>query len=149
MECEMCGKKAQRLTKIRIDGAILSVCDDCSRFGTPLTSLRAHDTKKVDFQGQVTLQVKERPVIIGKARSPQKIRRDGRKADEELEIVPDYFQIIKDAREKMSLTQEELALKMMEKKHVLANIERGDLKPDMRTARKLEKLLKITLLEEF
>ena len=49
----------------------------------------------------------------------------------------------------MSLTQEELALKMMEKKHVLANIERGDLKPDIRTARKLEKLLKITLLEEF
>ena len=47
------------------------------------------------------------------------------------------------------MTQEELALKLMEKKHVIANIERGDLKPDIRTARKIEKLLKVTLLEEF
>ncbi|MHB8360481.1 MAG: multiprotein bridging factor aMBF1 [Thermoplasmataceae archaeon] len=149
MECEMCGQKAPKLTKIRIDRAILSVCEKCSKFGTPVASIRAHISKPTDFQGQVTIQVKERPVLIGKPHSSQRIRKQGTKKDEELEIVPDYYQIVKDAREKLSITQEDLALKMMEKKHVLANIERGDLKPDIRTARKLEKILKITLLEEF
>ncbi len=145
----MCGNKAQKLTKMRIDGAILSVCDSCSKFGTPVTSIRATAQKKTEFHGQVTLQVREKPVVVGKPRSQQKIRREGQRGDEELEIVPDYHSIIREAREKSAMTQEELALKLMEKKHVIANIERGDLKPDIRTARKIEKLLKVTLLEEF
>ena len=75
--------------------------------------------KKTEFQGQVTLQVRERPVIVGKPRSQQKIRREGQRGDEELEIVPDFHLIIREAREKSAMTQEELALKLMEKKHAL------------------------------
>ena len=41
IECEMCGKKTAKTTKIRVDGAILNVCDDCARFGKPVDAVRS------------------------------------------------------------------------------------------------------------
>ena len=36
MLCEMCGKESDGLTRVTIEGSKLSVCSDCSRFGTAL-----------------------------------------------------------------------------------------------------------------
>ena len=146
----MCGEKSQALVKARVEGAIVSVCNKCLRFGTPITTIRSvkQDTPS-DFTGKVTMQVKEKPVILGKPRGSMNKGTRKSQGDDELEVVPDYAHIIREAREKMGMSQEELALKMMEKKHVLANIERGSLKPDIKTSRKLEKLLNVVVLEKF
>ena len=57
---------------------------------------------------------------------------------EELDVVEDYADLIKAKREEMNMTQDELAKKIFERKNVLSNIERGELLPDIATARKLE-----------
>ena len=64
-------------------------------------------------------------------------------------MVPEYAQIVREARERLSWTQEDLASKLLEKKNVLSKVERGELQPDIKLARKLEKLLDIRLLESF
>ena len=46
------------------------------------------------------------------------------------------------------MSQDDLAKKIFERKNVLSNIERGELLPDISTARKLEKVLNIKLLEK-
>ena len=67
---------------------------------------------------------------------------------EELDVVEDYANLIKNKREEMQMTQDDLAKKIFERKNVLSNIERGELLPDISTARKLEKVLNIKLLEK-
>ena len=67
---------------------------------------------------------------------------------EDYDIVEDYAELIKNKREEMQMTQDDLAKKIFERKNVLSNIERGELLPDINTARKLEKVLNIKLLEK-
>ena len=67
---------------------------------------------------------------------------------ENLYVVEEFPRLIKEAREKMSWTQEDLAKKLMERKNVLSNIERGALVPDIKFAKKLERVLGIKLLED-
>jgi putative transcription factor len=62
-------------------------------------------------------------------------------------IVANYSKIIKSAREKTGLKQEELAKKIAEKESVIHKLESGIMKPDIPLARKLEKFLRITLVE--
>ncbi len=73
-----------------------------------------------------------------------------RKADRDKlpEIVPDYDSKIRKAREEMGLTQEVLAKYVGEKVSVIKRIEMGKLKPTIELAKKLEKVLKVTLLSD-
>ena len=56
--------------------------------------------------------------------------------------------MIKKRREEMGLSQEELANKLQEKKNLIAKIEREEIKPDKYTARKIEKLMGVRILEK-
>jgi Predicted transcription factor, homolog of eukaryotic MBF1 len=49
----------------------------------------------------------------------------------------------------MNLSQEDFAKKLQEKKNLIAKIEREEIKPDLQTARKIEKMLGVKLLEKF
>jgi putative transcription factor len=60
--------------------------------------------------------------------------------------VEDYDVRVRQAREKMGLTHEELGKKINEKVSVLKKIETRKIKPDDRLAAKLEHALKIKLL---
>jgi len=51
-------------------------------------------------------------------------------------------------RQKRGWSQKELAKKVNEKKSLIANIERGKMRPDYKVIRKLEKWLDIELEEE-
>lgn len=138
----MCGKKVAKTTKIMIDGAILNVCDDCAKFGTPV--IDHNKFKPVDPAIRVQLPEKPQPRTVS---SPA--RKQVRKVnDEDLDIVEDYAELVKNAREKLAMSQADLAAKIFERKNVIASIERGELMPDLKTARKLEKILGITLVEK-
>jgi putative transcription factor len=65
---------------------------------------------------------------------------------EELELKEDYHKVIKQAREKLGLSQEALGRKINEKPSVIKLLESGKLKPDNMLARKLEHFLKVQLL---
>ncbi len=150
MECEMCGRKINKANKVRIDHAILNVCDSCAKFGTPLDPSHGYDKLKPGNSGNITVTIPEKkparaPTSVQRPRSPPPRRKT---SIEELDIVPEYADLIKGARARLSWTQEDLAKKILERKNVLSNIERGELLPDIKTARKLERALGIKLVEK-
>ncbi len=144
----MCGRKITRANKVRIDHAILNVCDACAKFGTPIDPSHGYDKLKPGTSGDLTVTIPEKkPARIATSRPRPKPPPKRRQNIEELDIVPEYADLIKSARSKLSWTQEDLAKKILERKNVLSNIERGELLPDIKTARKLEKALGIKLVE--
>ncbi len=146
MDCEMCGKKVPHLTKVRVDGALLNVCDSCARFGTPAESIRSSFPRKEAEEPITTVKINQKRIVVPPAKPSS--RRRARDNIENLTIVPDYGEIIRSARSRLNMTQDELAAKILERKNVLASIERGDLLPEIKTARKLEKVLGISLVEK-
>ncbi len=141
----MCGKRVPNLTRVRIEGAIMSVCDACQHFGTVLET-----RKPAAFR-----QPQEAKPFVPTKREIQQVvkhtpaRPRPKEADiENLYVVEEFSRLIKEAREKMSWTQEDLAKRLMERKNVLSNIERGALVPDIKFAKKLERVLGIKLLED-
>ena len=120
--CELCGKHAV-LAEAVIEGTFLSVCKNCLNFGTAVVVPHKEITKGVP-----------RKIIV----------------DQEIEIVTSkYALLIKDAREKLGLKQEELAQRISERESVMHRLESGMLKPTLDLARKLENSLGIKLIEKY
>ncbi len=145
MDCEMCGKKVPHLEKVRIEGAVLNVCDSCARLGTPAESIRTRFSTPSAHGSTEPIVIPQKRIVVPPSRPSSKRRR--RENVEDLDVVPEYAELIKNARERLSMTQDELAAKLLEKKNVISSIERGDLLPEIKVARKLERLLNIKLLE--
>ena len=143
--CEMCGKQVPKLNKVRIDSTILNVCDDCSRFGTPADSIRS-GRPEIKTGPQISVQMPKKNIPL----PPVKQRPRKHKGDdvEKYQVDPDYAEIIRNGRERLAITQDELAMKILERKNVIASIERGVLMPEIKVARKLEKLLGVKILIE-
>ncbi len=120
--CEMCGKAEQLVTAL-IEGVEMKVCRNCASFGQVLQTPRAFSHGN-SFSRQ-------------KSQEPQIIE----------QIVEECALKIKQAREKRKLNQEEFAKMLNEKESVLHNIEAGKQKPSMELAKKLEKILGISLIE--
>ena len=65
---------------------------------------------------------------------------------ESLQPVEGYGDLIRRARERMGLTQEELGMKLGEKASVIRKLEREELVPDRRLAEKIKRVLRIEVL---
>ena len=121
--CEMCGKEDEIVTAL-VEGVQLSVCQNCSAFGKiikkPISVKKMPDVKKIPLQ--------EREII-------QSIREE-------------YSSLIKGKREKMGLKQKEFAKFLSEKESMIHKIESGLYVPSLALARKIEKQLGISLVEE-
>lgn len=123
----MCGKDTNLVIAL-IEGTELKVCEGCAKFGKIIRRIQPEPTKK------------ERK-IIEKTKSDEK--------EEIIEvIVEDYNKKIKQAREKLSLDQKDFAKKINEKASLMHKIESGHFKPSINLARKIEKFLKIKLIEQ-
>ncbi|MDO8656123.1 MAG: multiprotein bridging factor aMBF1 [Nanoarchaeota archaeon] len=118
-QCEMCGKNNELVTA-DIEGVELKVCDACSRFGT----IR----KRVD-----TRRFTPKPE---KPEGPQ------------FKVVDNYASLVRSAREKKRMTQEEFALFLKEKESVLAHWEAGSVKPSIEAAQRVGRILGISLVEQ-
>ena len=64
MDCEMCGKSVPRLSKVRIDGAVLNVCDSCAKFGTPAESIRTSFSKPVASEQISTVKINQKRIVV-------------------------------------------------------------------------------------
>ena len=118
--CELCGRPAQELFRVVIEGAVLRVCSRCKISGKPLPERR--------------VAPRRRPVPL---REPPELS---------WEIDPEYPRLVREARERAGLTREELARLIGEKESVVRRIERGELKPSLALARKLEHALKVEII---
>jgi len=140
--CEMCGAEHASLTKVKIEGATLQLCEQCKGFGTEVhePSDSASSTNKYST-GQSTQTSSDAPAE-GRSSRP---RRD--MFDTMPEIATDYDDEIRTAREAAGLSQEELADQLNEKASLIRKLERGSMLPDDRVRKKLERTLDISLLE--
>ena len=140
MRCEVCGCKIHEAPmKVVIEGAKLTVCTECSKHGKStweepakpsLIAQRTPTSYGTPIQGPI--QIRKRIIIA--------------RVDTSQEIVQDYAEVIREAREKLGLSHEDLGKKINEKESVLRKIETGKISPNDQLVSKLEHALKIKLL---
>ncbi|MFP4655654.1 MAG: multiprotein bridging factor aMBF1 [Methanohalobium sp.] len=136
-QCEICGTEIKgRPTKVNIEGSELEVCSKCAQYGTSV------DTKTQPKQ-QVSGK-KTAPKKTEKKPYPTKSKFEG----PTYELVEGYDQIIRDKREQLEWTQEELAAKIKEKESLIKKIERGEIVPEDSVRKKLERTLNLQLTEK-
>lgn len=136
MRCEVCGQKIRTdPTRALIEGAILSVCFECSKHGKKITD-EEYDRKYNP--------VKKTPTSF--SIKPRKKRKIVATIEITQELVSDYASKIKQAREKLDLSHEKLGKKINEKASVLSKLETGKMTPNNMLVSKLEHTLKLSLL---
>lgn len=123
MGCEICGKEG-KLVKAKIEGAVLEVCESCAETG-----------EIIDEPKPVKKKVKEK----SSKKKPEA---------EKQELVRNYQNLVKEAREERELSIEELAESINEKESVLKRVEQGRLNPSKKLAKKLKNKLGVSLYEE-
>jgi putative transcription factor len=62
--------------------------------------------------------------------------------------VDGFGEVVREARERLGLTQEELANLVQERVSVIKKVECGSLRPPLSLARNLEKVLKVRIIKE-
>ena len=141
MLCEMCGKEAELTSRVRLEGTVLRLCEDCSRFGERL------DPPPVPAPAPGASS-RPRPVAPPSRPPPAARRleeRDLYREIGELELAPDWGRRVRQAREARTWTPEELGKRLNEKKSVVLKIESGGFHPPDDLVRKLERLLQVRL----
>ncbi len=141
MRCEVCGREILGQPQRRvIEGAKLTVCGRCAAFG------------KTDWSPTRTVPVGPAPVPLGQRplsaapRAPRPPRNDVDTV-EQSELVEDYGAQIRKARQRLGLTEKDLAMKMQEKESVVKKLEKEELTPDNRMISKIRRVLGINLVE--
>ena len=117
--CEICGKKTEKPIRAAVEGTEMNVCEKCAKFGKVISMYRP-------------------------APRPKPIP----KSELEEHVVQDYDAIIKGARLRSNLTQEEFAKKLNEKLSVIKSIEAKRLVPDIKLTQKIESAFDVILIEE-
>ncbi|MBN2368719.1 TIGR00270 family protein [Candidatus Woesearchaeota archaeon] len=120
--CEMCGSEGPVLLSL-IEGVELNVCKNCSAFGKIIRRRKAVSKKETISKPQ-----KEREIIQV--------------------ITEDYSFLIRNKREKLGLKQKEFAKFLAEKESLIHKMESGSYIPSLDLARKIERQLGITLVEQ-
>lgn len=126
LSCDICGANHVK-AQILLEGAKLLACSRCMKSGKIIHYFREDDSGPL------------RPM-------PAKPLPKNAATDEE--IVEGWGEIIRKARQSRGLTIEELASRVMEKGNYMHAIESGRIMPTLETAKKIEKELKIKLVEK-
>ena len=133
MNCEICGKKILgRPTQISIERSLLTVCQECSRFG-------------VAVDHKTALKIERTAAKPGPRKIVPTLRQPRKEGFEESVLVDNFGEVIKKAREAANLTREEFAKKIGEKDSVIRRIEAGEMYPTTDLTKKIERLLKLSL----
>jgi len=134
MQCELCGASIQGPSKtIQIEGAELCVCARCAKYGTEVQQPRRKGAAQQKKPGVAVPQTRRKPrdvfdLIEG-------------------EIVEDYAERIRIAREGKEWSTLDLAQAIKEREILVKKIEKGDLIPEDDVRKKLEKALGIRLID--
>ena len=127
-ECELCGARTSSLVKSNIEGSILSVCHSCARYGS----------RVVEKKGPRQLTANRISTNFNK--------KD--KFESEFKLISNYASLIQKTRSKLGKTQKEFAAMLNEKESVIHHMESGTFTPSDDLAKKIQKILNITLIEK-
>ncbi len=138
MQCEICGAEIRgKSFRIIVDRAELDACDKCKGFG-----------KEVSPRGPAGVRGGGASAPPG-APGSMAVRRTRRDVFDQIkdELVEDYADRIKKAREAKHMTDEELAKKTQSKVNIIKKVERGELIPEDALVKKIELALEVKLTE--
>jgi putative transcription factor len=131
--CEMCGREAP-LRPAVIEGTRMQVCPTCLKFGVEVAGAKTEVTGRSRvLQGLEQRQARTQPRDVFQQM--------------DTDLVEDFGRVIREARQRKGLTQEELAQKIAERQSVLSKVETGTQRPSDDLARRLERELGIRLFE--
>lgn len=136
MQCETCGKHFIEGKKVRIEGYVSVVCNDCARYGQVVGEVRRESAEP------------PKPKPVAKSAPAQSLSKI---LEEELStptLKEDYGAIIKAAREKRGLKMEEFARMLNEPESLIHRIEGGKFEPPDGLAHKIESILRVKLFEK-
>ncbi|MDI6645101.1 MAG: multiprotein bridging factor aMBF1 [Methanobacteriaceae archaeon] len=124
MRCEICGKNIiGKPMRTKIEGSVMYACNECAKLG----------------------KIQREPV---KPRKQRVASRPPMRKEPSYEVHEEYNKLVRDAREKRGWSREDLAEKIYEKVSVINRIESGKMIPDVKLAKKLENILKISIVEK-
>lgn len=124
MECEICGRDTEKLYEVNVDGANMLACEKCSRGRGTLSSVGTGTRARRG--GAVAIPV-EREI-------------------EKEELVENFGDVIRKAREKQGLPLKVLAEMINERESTLDRVEKQKALPEEKMRLKLEKELRIKLV---
>ncbi len=128
INCDLCGKVEESLSRALIEGVELNVCSNCTKFGKVLAPAKRPAPKTPEARIQKQVEEKEEKIEL---------------------LVEGYADIIKKRRESIGLAQKDFAKKVNEKESLIHHIETGTFVPSLYIAKKLEKALGVRLIEEY
>ena len=131
MLCEMCGVDVASPILIKISGSILRTCQKCSTMGVEATEMEKIGNKEYisNMLNKRSERLKEKEIEYDKI------------------LVENFGILIKRGREEKKWSQQELAIKISEKRSTIASIENRQYKPENKLITKLERILEIKLME--
>ena len=129
INCDLCGRVEENLSRTLIENVELNVCKECSKFGKVLAPVKRYSPKE-------------------QHKMMQKAQQSHAPKEEKIEIiVENYAELIKKKRESKGMSQKDFALKINEKESTMHHIETGASEPSMELAKKLERALGLKLIE--
>jgi conserved hypothetical protein TIGR00270 len=117
MNCEICGAFEENLLRTEVEGAVMNLCKNCSKYGR----------------------------VIGT--SVQTSKPVQRTVESERQLKYDYINEIKHALQESGLSIEDAAEKINCSPKDLKKVVNGEILPDEKITIRLERLLKISLYE--
>jgi len=137
LQCDVCGREIiGKPHHVIIEGAKVVTCAQCAKLGSAEWKPEPKNimSSKIVFPCQLKLK---------------KAKKRIRDIREDLTVIENFGSIIRKARVKMNLSQEDLGRKIGEKVSVIRKIEVEKIMPNERLARKLEHILGVKLLVPF
>ena len=135
--CDMCGGSKGPFYNGSIEGTKMKLCSNCKGYAKEAWLIKE----------TIPEEPKKKKLYSQQVREDEKKEEAARGEIVQL-VVPDYGKRIKAAREEKGLKQEKLAQQLAVKESLLHTFESGSRKPSLEMARKLEKALHITLVEQ-
>lgn len=134
MRCEVCGRRIIGPPyKAMIEGAKMLVCAECSKLGSVYWEAKTEPRmRKISKRlPQPMIAPRKQPPIVVEA---------------SVELIDDFGAKVRQSREKLGMSHEDLGKKINEKVSVLRKIESGKMTPNNLLIEKLQHALKIKLM---
>ncbi len=145
VQCEMCGQETTSPNRVKIEGAELDVCDDCTDFGTEVQTQESSTTSTKYSTGSSSSSSSGTTSSGGRSGGGSGSSSSPDIYDDIEELAQNFDQRIRSARESAGLSQEELAKELNEKASLIRKLEHGDTLPTDELQQKLESRLDVEL----
>jgi len=139
MQCETCGKIFKEGRKVKLEGSVIMTCVDCSKYGEVIGVVKPKEKVKKQVA----------PPQVPEARRFASAPQVTEPLIVETETLREgYNDLIRKAREKAGLKQEDLARRLNEPTSLVHRLESGKYDPSDALIRRVQSVLGIKLFEK-